>query len=146
MTFRKLMIASAIAFVAFGAGAKVKMQDLPSAVRNAVRDETRNAAILGITKEVENGKTLYELETKVNGRTRDLMIGVDGRVVSVEEETAVESIPAAARAAIETKARGGRIVRLETLTEGGKVSYEAAIDVKGKKSSITVAPDGAVIR
>jgi len=62
---------------------KVKVQDLPAAVQQTVKEQTRNATLIGLAKEVENGKTVYELETKVNGRGRDLMIDSSGGVLSV---------------------------------------------------------------
>jgi uncharacterized membrane protein YkoI len=97
-------------------------------------------------KEVENGKTVFELETKVNGRGRDLMIEESGAVLSVEEEVTLDSIPEAARAAIEKQAAGGKITKVETLTIGKTVTYEAAVVRKGKTSEIAVAADGSAVK
>lgn len=131
---------------AVAAEKKMKMQDLPPAVQQTVKEQTKNATLVGIAKEVEKGKTVYELETKVNGRSRDLMIDAGGAVLSVEVEVALESISAAAKAAIEKAAAGGKVTRVETLTEGKSVSYEAGLQVKGKKSSITVKADGTKVQ
>ena len=51
----------------------VKMKDLPPAVQKAVQEQTQGAELKGLAKEVEKGKTFYEAETMVNGRTRDLL-------------------------------------------------------------------------
>ena len=141
---------SAIMLLGIGtlaAGKKMKVQDLPAAVRQTVTEQTTNATLVGLTKEVEKGKTVFELETrKPNGQTRDLMIDTTGAVLSVEEEVALDSLPAPAKAAIEKSAVGGKIIRLETLAEGKEVTYEAEIVKKGKKSSITVRANGTQVK
>lgn len=131
--------------VAFAAEKKVKMSDLPPSVQKTAQDQIKGAELKGLSKEVEKGKTFYEVETVVNGKTRDVLIDTTGAVVEVEEEVALENIPAGARAAIQKKAAGGKITKVETLTKGNAVTYEAAITSKsGKKSEIQVAADGTV--
>jgi uncharacterized membrane protein YkoI len=125
---------------------KIKIQDLPPAVQQTVKEQTRNATLVGVTKEVENGKTQYELETKANGKTRDLMIDDSGAIVSVEQEVTLDSIPAAAKVAIEKKAAGGKITKVETVTKGATVTYEAALQKGSKKSEVTVAADGSEVK
>ncbi len=79
----------------------------------------------------------------MNGLTRDLLFDANGKVVSVEEETTLDKIPAAAKAAIEKKAAGGKITRVETLTQGSVVSYEAVVNKNGKNAEIGVNADGS---
>ena len=116
---------SAILLLGIGtlaAGKKMKVQDLPAAVRQTVTEQTTNATLVGLTKEVEKGKPVFELETKKpNGQTRDLMIDTTGAVLSVEEEVALDSLPAPAKAAIEKSAADGKIIKLETLAEGKEI-------------------------
>ncbi len=40
----------------YGAETKVELADLPPAVQKAVRAEAAHATLVGLTKEVENGK------------------------------------------------------------------------------------------
>lgn len=140
---RILCIAS-ISLAAFAAETAVKMKDLPPAVQKTVTEQTKGAQIKGISKEVEKGKTMYEVETMVNGKSRDLMIDASGSLASVEEPVATDSIPPAAKAALEKLAAGGRIKSVESVTKGQTVTYEAVI-VKGlKKSEVVVAADGSI--
>jgi uncharacterized membrane protein YkoI len=133
----------AIAVVAGAAEKKLTMKDLPPAVQKTVQDQTKGAEIKGISKETEKGKINYEVETMVNGKHRDLDIDAQGAVTEVEEETALASIPAAAKAAIEKKAAGGKIGIVETVTRGSATLYEAAYTAKnGKKHEVLVKPDG----
>jgi len=119
---------------------------LPMPVQQTVKEQTKDATLIGITKEKEKGKTVYEVETKVDGKGRDILVDTTGAVIEVEQEVELDSIPAAAKAAIEKKAAGAKITKVETLTKGGKTTYEAAI-TKGKKTSeITVAADGSAVK
>ena len=104
----------------------------------------KGAELKELSKEVEHGKTFYEAETRVNGRGRDLVIDANGEVVAIEEEVTLDSLPAAARAAIEKSASGGKITKVESVTKGKTVVYEAALVKAGKKSEITVEADGSI--
>src|SRR5579871_5379452 len=136
-------LAAALACAAFGAEKKVALKDLPAAVQKTVQDQSKGAEIKGISQETEKGVTVFEVEMMVNGKHRDLNIDTMGTVVEVEDETAIESIPPAARAAIEKKAAGGKIDIVETITKGAVTLYEATYTAKsGKKHEVVVKPDG----
>ncbi len=108
------------------------------------RCSSRSATLVGLSKEVEKGKTTYEAETKVNGKSRDIEFDSKGAVLTIEEEIDLGTIPAAARTAIEQKAAGGTIKKVESVTHGGAVSYEAAVKTKaGKNIEIGVNADGS---
>ena len=68
-----------------------------------------------------------------------------GAVVEVEEAVDLSGIPAPAKAAIEKRAAGGTIKKVESVTHGSTVSYEAAIRTKtGKNVEVDVNADGSV--
>jgi uncharacterized membrane protein YkoI len=122
---------------------KVKLESLPPAVQAAVKEQTKNATLVGLAIEKEKGKTRYEVETKVNGKTRDLLLDQTGSVVETEEEVDLDSIPAEAKAAIQKRAAGGNVSKVEKLTAGASVAYEAAIKTKaGKNIEYVVNADG----
>src|SRR5258705_3186743 len=85
MTFRTLSPACALLLLGATLGAadkKITAQDLPPAVAKAVQDETKGATIKGYSKEVEHGKTMYEVETTLNGKSRDLLFDAAGKLVT----------------------------------------------------------------
>jgi uncharacterized protein YpmB len=128
---------------AAAAQSKLQMKDLPAAVQKTVQDQAKGAEIKGLSKETENGKTSYEVETMVNGKHRDFIVDAKGAVSEVEVETSLDSIPAPAKAAIQKKAAGGKIGLVETMTRGGATFYEAAYTSKdGKRHAVLVKPDG----
>jgi len=137
----------AVAVLGGAAEKQVAMKDLPPAVRKSVEVETKGAEIKGLSKETEKGKTIYEVETMVNGKHRDLSLDAQGAVTEVEEETALDSIPPAARAAIQKKAAGGKIGMVETVTHGGATYYEAQYTAaNGKQHEVQVKSDGAEVK
>ncbi len=123
---------------------KMNLSKLPPAVRATVESESKGATVKGVSSEKEHGKTVYELQTLVNGRTRDLMIDSAGKVYVVEEQLDVDKAPAPVRAALEAK---GKIVVLESVMKDGKTTYEGQVQTKGgKKVAIEVDADGKPIR
>ena len=99
----------------------------------------------GLAKEVDKGKTLYEAEL-VNGHSKDIMFDEQGTIVSVEEESALDQIPPAARTAIEKATGSGKVSVVEKLTEGGHVFYEAQVTKGGKTSEVKVDASGVAAR
>ncbi|MBI3682365.1 MAG: hypothetical protein HY235_18455 [Acidobacteria bacterium] len=62
--------------------------------------------------------------------------------MSVEEEVALASIPAAAREAIQKSTGKGRLLLVETVTEGVATFYEAHIRKDGKETEVKVDASG----
>ena len=52
---------------------------------------------------------MYEVETKVGGKSRDLLLDQTGVVVETEEEVDLETVPASAKLAVEKRALIGSI-------------------------------------
>ena len=123
---------------------KIDLSKLPPAVKATVESESKGATVKGVSSEKEHGKTVYELETLVNGRTRDLMIDSAGKVYVVEEQLDVDKAPAHVKAALEAK---GKVVALESVLKDGKTTYEGQVQTKGgKKVAVEVDADGKPIK
>jgi hypothetical protein len=125
---------------------RIRKAQLPPAVQAAVDAQSQGAKVLGFSEEKEHGKTFYEAELRLNGHSKDVLMDAAGKVVEVEEEVAVNALPAAVRDALQAKAGAGKIVKVESLTKHDKlVAYEAKVLNKGKKSEIQVGPGGSVL-
>jgi len=120
----------------------VKLQELPPAVQDVVRAQSKSATVRGFSKEVKDGRTLYEIEMRVNGRTRDLTVDAQGAIVSDEQQTTLSEIPEAARIAIQKAATGGKLTLVEKVIEGGSTFYEGHIMKSGKEIEIKVDANG----
>jgi uncharacterized membrane protein YkoI len=135
-----LLVASGVS----AAEKRVKMESLPPAVQKTVQEQAKGATIRGLSIEIEDGKTFYEAELKVNGHNKDVLIDPNGAVVEVEEEVALDSLPAAAKDAIQKRAAKGQIVLVESVSKNDAVvAYEAKIKTAGKTSEVKVNPDGS---
>ena len=119
---------------------KVTHDQLPAAVQRAADAETQGSTVKGYATEVENGKRSYEAETIKDGHSRDVSFNPDGSLAEVEEEVAIDSLPAKVQQSLKSKAGAARIAKVESLTKHGKlVAYEATVD-GGKE--IQVGPAG----
>src|SRR5436305_6990621 len=122
---------------------KIKRSELPAVVEKAVVAQTQGSTIRGFSQEKENGRTFYEAELMTNGHSKDVLMDEDGNVVEVEEQVAMDSLSPSVGAALQSKAGGGKIVKIESLTKKGKlVAYEAQVRANGRKSEIQVGPQG----
>jgi hypothetical protein len=145
MTIFKLTLIATLATVSFAQEKEKKIQraDLPPAVERTVAAQTQGATIKGFSQEKDNGQILYEAETTVNGHSKDITIDANGAVVEIEEQVALDSLPAGVKAGLQAKAGTGKILKIESLTKNGKVvAYEAKVEATGKRKEIQVGPDG----
>ncbi|HEY6373487.1 MAG TPA: hypothetical protein VIX37_23120 [Candidatus Sulfotelmatobacter sp.] len=132
-----------LATIALAQERKIQRADLPPAVEKTVAAQTQGATIKGFSQEKENGQTFYEAETTVNGHSKDILIDANGGIAEIEEQVALDSLPAAVKAGLQAKAGDGKIVKVESLTKHDKlVAYEAKVQTAGQKREIQVGPDG----
>ncbi len=97
----------------------------------------------GFSTEKENGQTLYEAEMTVSGHSKDVTIDANGALVEIEEQVALDSLPATVKGGLQAKAGTGKILKVESLTKHDKlVAYEAVVRTDGKKKEIQVGPEG----
>jgi hypothetical protein len=122
---------------------KLKRSDLPAAVQKTVDQESQGATIRGYSSETDNGQLEYEVALRVHGHNKDVSIAADGSVLVIEEEVALDSLPAPLRDGLKQLAGRGRITKVESLTKHGAiVAYEAQVRTGTKRSEIQVGPDG----
>ena len=122
---------------------KIKREELPPAVEKTVSEQSQGATIKGFSTEIDKGKRLYEVELTVNGHGKDISMDKDGKIVEVEEEVAMDSLPSEVKAGLTRAAGRGTISKVESLTKGGKlVAYEADVKSGLKHSEVQVGPNG----
>ncbi|MEO7142684.1 MAG: PepSY-like domain-containing protein [Bryobacteraceae bacterium] len=129
---------------------KVTMHELPAAVQQAIAQQSKGATVRGLSREIENGKMTYEAELTVNNHGKDISFDAAGKIVGVEEEVPLASVPQGARAAIQKAVGAGKLQKVEAVTENGVTAYEATIvrpgkssERAGKSSETTFSADGA---
>jgi hypothetical protein len=125
-------------------GKGLQLKDLPAVVQKTVQDNLKGGQIKNISKEKEDGVEQYEVESMLNGKTRDFNVDSKGNLLVTEEGTTFDAIPAAAKAGIMKKVADGKLGTVETFLKPGQpMMYEAAYtDKKGKKHEVLVKADG----
>src|SRR3981189_3770486 len=107
VNIRRASIISAVAVLAAASAAaeekKIKRSDLPPAVEKTVAEQSAGATVKGFSKETEKGQTFYEAEMVVNGHSKDILIDATGAMVEVEEEVAMDALPADGKTALQSK-------------------------------------------
>ncbi len=124
----------------------VKFKDLPDAVQRAAKEQSNGLTVRGYAKEVENGKTFYEVQVKDAGKTKDILLDESGAVVEVEQMMDMSKVPGPVMESLRKKAGSGKLVSVESVTKGGTVSYEALVSQNGKKHEIAVDANGAATK
>lgn len=143
MISRFAILVLIVTSVSFAQETKIKRSDLPPAVEKTITAQSQGATIKGFSREKEKGQTYYEVEMTSNGHSKDVTIDANGNVAEVEEQVDFDSLPAAVKAALQSKAGKGRISKVESLTKHDRiVAYEATELMNGKKREIQVGPDG----
>ncbi len=122
---------------------QLKKSDLPTAVQKTADEQSKGATVRGYASEVEDGKLQYEVQLTVNGHSKDVSIAPNGNVLEIEEQVALDALPAPVREGLQKRAGAGQITKVESLTKHGTlVAYEAQVLTGKKRSEIQVGPDG----
>ena len=139
------VIASCLLVLLGGANAqetKLDFKDLSPAVQDAARAQSQGATVRGYSKEIEKGKTEYEVQLVVDRKKRDVSIDPNGKVIETEQEVAFESVPEKAQDAIKRGSGGARIEKVEQVKSDHATVYEALVRQNGKKHEIRVLESG----
>jgi len=130
---------------AFGAEKQIKKSDLPPAVQKTADEQSAGATVRGYSKDKEDGKVEYEVQLILDGHSKDVTIDLSGKLLEVEEEVALDALPANVREGLEKKAGKGKLGKVESITKQGiLVAYEGHV-IGGKKSEVQVGPGGQTL-
>jgi hypothetical protein len=124
---------------------KFTVKDLPEAVSSAFKKSYPNAVIKGVDKEVENGKTFYEIESIDGKMKRDLLYTPEGGAFEIEETIAAAALPDAVKQAISKEYPKGKIDKVEKTTKDGIVQYDVTVTSGKKILDANISPDGKIM-
>lgn len=128
---------------------KVPLDKVPAAVLKTVKDKYPGATIKEASKEVDKGKTTFEVAIEHEKKALDLALKADGTLLEIEQAIAAKDLPTKVADALKKKFPGGKIDRAEKITsfEDGKeeTEYEVVVAEPGKKAvEVVVEPDGTI--
>jgi uncharacterized membrane protein YkoI len=88
---------------------KVKPEELPKAVSEALKARFPGLEITSAAKETENGNLVYDIELSQKGRKFESDIKEDGTILEVEKEVAQKDYPKALSSSVDAKYPKGKI-------------------------------------
>ena len=151
MRFTDVAVAIAGAFlIAWSAGAeaiKIKKTELPAAVREAVDHSAPGAHVSACWRLTGDGAASYEVDLKVDGRRKGVVIAADGKVLTVQEEIRWEDLPGRVQETFHRVAGDHDIEEVHSIWRHGEiVGYGARIDGEDGDFDFEVGPSGESLR
>jgi hypothetical protein len=129
-----------------GKETKLKLSEVPKKVLRAVKKKFPGAKLLGAEKEIENKKTIYEINLKYKGHKYDVTFTPGGKLIEIEKTIAVKDLPEAVTEALNKKYPKATFKKAEEVTKGKKVVFEVVLVTQDKKSfEVVVSPEGKIL-
>jgi uncharacterized membrane protein YkoI len=126
---------------------KIPLEKVPKAVLDAVKAKFPKAKLVSAEKEKEDGKVVYEINIKDGGKTVEVTVTPEGKIVSVEKTIAEKDLPEAVTEAFKKKYPGATVKLVEEVTKGDKVYFELQILTKDKKKlEVEFDPKGKFLK
>jgi uncharacterized membrane protein YkoI len=121
----------------------VSLAELSGPARTTIEKETSGGHVDKITREVERGKTVYDVEATVGGRHMEYLIdAVDGKVLGTEVPIEFSQLPEPVKAATEKYFATRSGLTIMKGVEYGETHYEIEGMKNGKKVEVTFDPSG----
>jgi uncharacterized membrane protein YkoI len=121
----------------------VTIADLSAPARATVQKETAGGHVDKITREVERGKTVYDVEATVGGKHMEYLIdAADGKILGTEVPIEFSQLPETVKAATEKYFGTTSGLTVMKGVEYGETHYEIEGMKKGKKVEVTFDPSG----
>jgi hypothetical protein len=131
---------------------KVAADKLPEKIKAAIKERLPGAEVTSAEKENEDGKVVYDIELKHEGRKYEMDILEDGTLIEIEKEVKAKDLPEAVAKAIKDKYPDATI---KEIMEVNKVKdkketpdhYEVVLVGKDKKEKeVEVSLDGKSVK
>ena len=159
--FGRLMVSSILTFATTGLVAgcastksgstpkeqEVTLAEVSSPARATVNKATAGGQVDKITKEVERGKTVYDVEATVGGKHMEYLIAdADGALLGTEVPIEFSALPDPVRAAAEKYFGVATGLTAMKGVEYGETQYEVEGPKNGKKVEVTFDPAGKEVK
>jgi hypothetical protein len=131
---------------------KIPLDKVPKSVMDAIKGRFPGAEISSVEKEKEDGKVVFDVELKHNGRKYEMDIHEDGTIIEIEKEIALKDVSDAVKKAVGEKYANSTI---KEVMEVNKVKdkqetpdhYEITIETaEKKKMEVIVSLDGKSVK
>ena len=129
---------------------KVPLDKVPKAILDSVKARFADGKLTGAGKEVEDGKPVYEVSLKLNGKNIDVTLTPEGKLLGIEKEIAAKELPKAVAKTLKEKYPKAEYKMVEEVIKVKKgveklEYYEVLLVTAAKKNvEVTVSPNGKI--
>ncbi len=140
------LAASFVVTASYAADDEIPVDKIPAAVVKTQKAKFPTAKIKKALKELDNGKTVYELEMTVDGQNVDVNFSEEGKILVVEREISADKLPKKVADGVAKTHPKGKITKVEEVTEGeeDEKAYEVTLDEDGKTLVVTFDDEGKI--
>jgi uncharacterized membrane protein YkoI len=124
----------------------IDIKDLPQVVLDAFQKAYPNAEIKGASKEDEDGRIAYEIESIDGKQVRDILYSEEGDVLEIEESISFKALPAAVQKTIMDKYADAEVEKAEKITKDGSTSYEVVVETDDATLEIVLDAQGKIVK
>ncbi len=131
---------------------KVPLDKLPKPIVEALKKKFPKAELVEASKEIEDGKTEYEVTIKDDGKKIDVTLTAEGTILGLEKEMAAKDLPKAVTETLESKYAKATYKMVEAVIKikDGKENlehYEILLVTADKKTvEVVVTIDGKITK
>lgn len=139
-------------FIALGQananGKEISKQQVPKKVLEAFEKAYPNAKEVEFEEEMIDGKAVFEVEYKENGREYEILYDSDGMILQIEETLDVMALPEPIVQAISKAYPKATIEDAEKVMkpDGTVTIYEVEIKTEGKKLELELDANGKILK
>lgn len=112
---------------------KIPLDQVPAKVKAAVVAKFPNGKMESAEKEIEKGKTSYEIALSLEGSKVEVIVSEEGVIQEVERQIEPTAIPKSVMAALKAKHPDPAIKKAEEVTKGGETFFEVVVSSAGGK-------------
>ncbi len=123
---------------------EVFLAETPEPVQKIVRSELGKGKLGEIERTIEDGEIIFDVDIIRNGKPRLLSVAASGQWFTLEMGLLETPLPV--RRAIRQQLGGGKLGDVTKSVEDGDVVYEAEMTKGNKQHTITVSPQGKLLR
>lgn len=119
--------------------------DIPVAILKAFQNEYPDAKITGFEQKTDDSVTVYEIECVVGDTEKDVILSAKGKIIQVEQEIAVSSLPESVSKAALSAFPGAEIEEAEMISRDSIVEYEIVLKIGEKEIEALISANGTIV-
>ena len=124
----------------------IPLDKIPTKVRDAVKAKFPAAVFVSASKEIEDGKVLYEVKITNNKQTIEVTAGEDGKIVEIETQISPGDLPKVVTDAVARKYGPVNYLKAEDIQKGDQKYFEVLIAHAGRKTEVQLDKDGKILK